>query len=90
MSFVAVKNNAPLFQVSGCSDVIHIEGIGGYGHNWLERHGAGEDVFNETRPSGWLIDCLPNGLLRLFPSSHKMIVGASLSSLEIWAIHDNP
>ena len=35
MDFVAYSKNEPICLLSGCSDVIHIDGIGGFGHNCL-------------------------------------------------------
>lgn len=64
MDFVAVKDNEPFCRLSGCSDVIHIDGIGGYGHNWLDTYSG---VPHLVPPSGWNIDCLPvSGLLRMW------------------------
>jgi hypothetical protein len=84
MDFVAVKNdNTTLCRLSGCSDVIHIDGIGGYGDNWLNKYTT---VPKLIPPSGWSIDCLPkSGLLRIWPSSNKMICGLPLSSFEVYA-----
>jgi hypothetical protein len=82
MDFVAVKENEPICRLSGCSDVIHIDGIGGYGYQWYERTGA---VPKAIQPAGWSIDCLPkSGLLRLW-SRNGVICGAPLSSFEIFA-----
>ena len=50
MDFVLVKKLEPICRISGGSDVIHIDGIGGYG----------------ILGAGWKIDCLPCGLLRLW------------------------
>ena len=81
MSFIAVKDAKPLYKLSGCSDVIHLDGIGGFGKDWLEKIGK---VPVTVKPSGWSMDCLPiSGLLRLF-SSKKLTVGLALSSFEIF------
>lgn len=83
MDFVAVRDNKPICKLSGCSDVIHIEGIGGQGRNWVGKYGT---VPNFVPPTSWNIDCLrKSGLLRLFTSSHKMSCGAALSSFEIYS-----
>lgn len=80
MDFVAVKNNKPLCLLSGCSDVIHIDGIGGYGKDWLKKYGT---VPTTIPPSNWSIDCLPkSGLLRLF--AREITCGGALSSLEVY------
>ncbi len=82
MEFVAVKDNEPLGRIVGGSDVIHFDGIGGYGKNWIDIYGT---VPKAIPPSGWSIDCLPaSGLLRIFPSSHRMSSAPPLSSFEIF------
>ena len=85
MDFVAVKDDVPLCLLSGCSDVIHIDGIGGYGQ-WR----AGTGIPYKISPKDWSIDCLrTSGLLRLF--MHGMLTaGPSLSSLEIWGHRESP
>lgn len=84
LDFVAVKTNVPVCRLSGCSDVIHIDGIGGYGHNWLEKYSGCPKAIP---PTGWSIDCLPkSGLLRMWPMSNKMTCGSALSSFEIYAL----
>lgn len=49
MDVVAVVNGEPLCRASGCSDVIHLDGIGGFGLNWHKRGGVPDSV----PPSGW-------------------------------------
>lgn len=55
------RNNEPIGKVGGGSDVINLDGIGGYGDNWL---------FNgipRTVPvHGWSIDLLPCGYLNVW------------------------
>jgi len=86
MDFVAVEDGHPICRLSGCSDVLHLDGIGGFGYNWI----AKGDVPKLIPPKGWRIDCLPkSGLLRIWPSSQKykkLIAGAALSSFEISAV----
>ena len=83
IDFILVKDNQPICRIGGCADVIHIEGVAGFGYRWLEKFGECPDKIPVT---GWSIDCLPNGLLRLWPYSKKIVCGASLSSFEIWSI----
>jgi hypothetical protein len=85
MSFVATdENDMPITQLSGCSDVISLDGIGGYGYRWLEKHGT---VPKLVDVAGWAIDCLPvSGCLRLFCSGRDILCGASLSTFEIYAV----
>lgn len=79
MDFVAVnKEGEPICRLSGCSDVLNLDGIGGYG-NWR----LGE-LPSRIEPKGWSIDCLPCGYLRLFSRS-TMTAGATLSNFEIHA-----
>lgn len=81
MDFVAVsKEDEPICRLSGCSDVLNLDGIGGYGYRkWR----LGE-LPNRIEPKGWSIDCLPCGYLRLFSRS-MMTAGPALSSFEIYA-----
>lgn len=50
--------------VGGGSDVIHLNGIGGYGK-------YNQNLTDMVKRIDWSIDCLPNGLIRLF-CSHKL------------------
>jgi len=87
MDFVAITESGPQCLLSGCSDVIHIDGIGGFGDDWLNKYGK---VPSMVPPSGWSIDCLPkSGLLRLWPTSGKMKCGPALSSFEIYSLKKN-
>jgi len=83
MDFVAVgKDDEPICRLSGCSDVIHIDGIGGYGKDWYKKYGT---VPKGMKPRGWNIDCLPkSGLLRIF-CANGMTAGLALSSFEIYS-----
>lgn len=84
MDFVGVKDDGSMVLLSGCSDVIHIDGIGGYGYKWFDKY---HDIPILIPPSGWSIDCLPkSGLLRIWPESKKIKVGLALSSFEIYAL----
>lgn len=69
----------PVMRLSGCSDVIHIEGIGGYGR-WTG------SLPQLVLPRDWCIDCLPvSGLLQFFNGKGKIVVDDSLSSFSIYA-----
>ncbi|GAG34912.1 unnamed protein product [marine sediment metagenome] len=83
MDFVAVKDNKPMCKLSGCSDVVHVDGIGGYGYDWLNKY----KTVPKTLPvKSWNIDCLPkSGLLRMWCTDYKLCVGAALSSFELFA-----
>jgi len=80
MSFVAVKDGEPIALLGGCSDVVHFDGISGQGRF----NGFGWDG---AKSRGWNMDCLPkSGLLHIWPNSHKMTNGSTLSSFEIWGV----
>jgi hypothetical protein len=80
MDFVAVRSDKAICRLSGCSDVIHINGIGGYG-----------DLYSSPLPKtlpvmSWNIDCLPkSGLLRLWCVGYELHARPALSSFEIIA-----
>jgi len=73
MDFVAVNGTKPICLLSGCSDVVHIDGISG--------RAKGNTV------SRWSIDCLPkSGLLRIWPASKRILCTEAVSSFEIFAV----
>lgn len=79
MDFVAVsKDGEPICRLSGCSDVLKLDGIDGRG-NWRDSR-----LPSLIEPKGWRIDCLPCGYLRLF-SRDTMTAGPAQSSFEIYA-----
>jgi len=77
MDFVAVnEHDEPICKLSGCSDVLHLDGIGGYGKY--------DGRLAENRPiEEWSIDCLPCGLLRVFCNGW-IEAGYAVSSFEIF------
>jgi hypothetical protein len=84
MDFVACQGEEPVFRLSGCSDVIHLDGIGGFGPRWVERYGRCPETIP---PSSWNMDCLPtSGLLRLW-GREKMIADDALSSFSVYINH---
>lgn len=77
MDFVAVQKNIPTFRLSGCSDVLHLGGIGGI-NNKLD------NIKREVPRVAWSIDCLPiSGLLSVF-CDKTLIAGDALSSFELF------
>ena len=83
IDFVAVLDNKALCRLSGCSDVLHINGIGGLGFDWL---GLDNKLITEVKPIPWSIDCLPkSGLLRLFTYGKLVCDNCSASSFSIYA-----
>ncbi len=80
---VAVRDSEPICILTGSSDVVHIDGFGGYGKDWLNRYGG---VPKDVEPKDWSIDCLAvSGLLRLFSNGRKLEAGDELSSFELFA-----
>lgn len=73
--------------VDNGSDVLHINGIGGYGE-----YGNG---FEEALRSGliphvdWCIDCLPAGFIRLFSSKQCKVDAVCGSDFEIFVITED-
>ena len=84
MSFAGCKGDKAICIMGGGSDVIHFDGIGGYGKWW---NGAGSKIPEKIPPKGWSIDCIPCGYLRIFSGKGKITIGSMLSSFEIYADH---
>ena len=62
MKFILCNHREIVGVVSGWSDVVHVNGIGGYGSNFEEALRT-----QKTKRVGWSIDCLPgSGCIRLF------------------------
>ena len=82
MNYVLEVDHQPVSRKGG-GDVFHLDGIGGYGRDWLKLYGT---VPALIPPSAWSIDCLAkSGLLRLFTSG-RIVCGLDLSSMEIYAL----
>ena len=84
MSFAGCKGDKAVCLMGGGSDVIHFDGIGGYGRWW---NGAGSEIPEKIPPKAWNIDCIPCGYLRIFSGKGKITMGSMLSSFEIYADH---
>jgi len=80
MDFIAVRSGKAVCRLSGCSDVIHINGIGGFGD-------CNRSTFPEMLPvQPWNIDCLPkSGLLQLWCYNHELHARLAISNFEIIA-----
>ena len=64
MKFILCKKGEIVGVVGGYSDVVHINGIGGWGETFKEL----------IKPIDWRIDCLPgSGCLRLFTDKDCVI-----------------
>lgn len=84
MEFVACRFNTPICRISGCSDVMHINGIGGFGLGGIRYW----DKIPHNKPIDWSIDCLrTSGYLRLFTSGYLQ-TGTALSSFEIFSVSE--
>lgn len=82
MDFVACKDGQPIRRLSGCSDVVHLGGIGGYNRNYLKDGFTG--IPQTIVPIGWNIGCLKkSGLLQIFTHGH-LYAGTALSSFELY------
>ena len=79
MTYLFCKGEEIICRNNGYSDVLHIDGIGGYGD--LNQMGM---LPTKIEPRGWSIDCLPNGYLRLFSTKGKIKNGNGLSDYEIY------
>ena len=74
MKFILAYHGEIVGVVSGWSDVVHINGIGGYGEKWFG--------LRQTMPRvDWEIDCLPkSGCLRLFSSKDCVVRDSFIGS----------
>jgi hypothetical protein len=71
MKFALMNYSEVVGCVGGGSDIIHLNGIGGYGQYDIEYKKA--IITNMVKRIDWSIDCLPNGLVRLFCSDKLKI-----------------
>lgn len=85
MDFCAIdQNNKPICLLSGCSDVIHIDGIGGYGYRDFDEIKIFLPEFIKRK--AWSIDCLKeSGYLRIFCEG-TLKAGPALSSFELYGM----
>lgn len=78
MKFVLIDYDGEVVGcIGGGSDVIHLNGIGGYG--------KGKIYSTATRPVDWKIDCLKTGFLRLFSGKSLSTDGYVFSDFCIYA-----
>lgn len=77
------RNNEPIGKVGGGSDVVNLDGIGGYGDNWLR---FTDDLPRTIRVHGWSIDLLPCGYLNVWTRRTLYIKhGIVCSSFEVFS-----
>lgn len=74
MDFISVIDGKPMYRLSGCSDVLHLDGI------------LGGRVPSSEGSIPWCIDCLPCGILQLYSMGSRrcMSAGSALSSFELF------
>lgn len=83
MDIVGCRGDEAVCRLSGCSDVLHFDGVGGYGKDWLKRYAG---VPKMVEAAGWTMDCLPtSGLLRIFCSG-RIVADSALSSFEFYSV----
>ena len=84
MTYVLCKENYPVCLAGGGSDVLHINGIGGYGG--YKANNIDKIIKTRLAPViGWSIDCLPkSGYLRLF-CDYELTNETDLSSFDVIA-----
>ena len=82
MKFILLNYDKVVGCVGGGSDIVALNGIGGYG-------GFHEDHYQEVLRTrkipvvDWSIDLLPNGLFRVFCSHNLKIEGMVLSTFQV-------
>ena len=88
MDYIACQNNKTICKLSGCSDILNLDGIGGYGNDKLKK----STYITNRLPIPWTIDCLnKSGLLRIFIPNYKLFIptGPSVSNMEIYPCDKN-
>lgn len=78
MDFVGCCGGEPIIRTGAYPDVIHFDGIGGFGE-WTGR------LPKQVEPKAWCIDCLPCGYLRVFCSGKKLKLGTGVSDQSLYA-----
>ena len=77
MGFVAIRDSNPVCWLFRSSDVLFLDGIGGYRPEITG--------FKQSMPPiAWHIDCLPCGVIHLWSNNYRLCAGPSLSSFEIF------
>lgn len=77
MKFALIKYDRVVGCVGGGCDVVHINGIGGYRKDIKSFRDAANT--QKVPRVSWQIDCLPNGLLRLY-GDHWLSIGDFINS----------
>jgi len=75
--------NEPIGRIGGCSDVVNLDGIGGYGADWFIKY---HKVPTQIPIHAWSLDLLPCGYLRVWASGHLFIRDRLVcSNMEVFA-----
>lgn len=83
MEFCLVDNDdRPICRIGGGTDVVNIDGMGGYGADWL-----GKGIVPHLVPvHGWSVDLLPCGYLRMFAKRGLFLIDGFVgSNLEVFS-----
>jgi hypothetical protein len=80
MFFVLVRNNRAFCKISGCSDILHLDGISGTGEI-----GIYDDIPEKIPPKAWQVDCLKKSRLIRIYSRYYFKIGDSLSDFQLFA-----
>ena len=78
ITLILCKGETAKYKTFGGSDIINLDGIGGYG-KWSIK------VPELISPKGWRIDCLPCGYLRVFSSRLVTMTCEGISDLEVFS-----
>ena len=84
MAFCLIdKNDEPIGKVGGGSDVVNLDGIGGYGYDWLNKY---DKVPSHIPIHSWSLDMLPCGYLRVWARTHLFLDDPLIcSNMEVFA-----
>ena len=80
MEFIFCNKGEPFAKSFGGSDVLHLNGIGGYGR-------FNEDIPRLMPVTDWKLDCLPCGYLRLF--SRYKLSAEGISDFSVYANYES-
>lgn len=79
MKLVFVSGCRVVGCAGGCCDVLHLNGIGGYGLNYKETI-----VTQKVDHINWQVDLLPNGCVRIYTSKKLQIGSCNISDFEVF------
>lgn len=84
MAFCLIdENDEPIGTIGGGSDVVNLDGIGGYGFDWISKYGG---VPRHIPIHAWSLDLLPCGYLRIWACRHLFLKDPLIcSSVEVFA-----